>query len=1208
MSSPQAGLKNLHHWDKTLEAYFGDIELIGEIPVTPADIDELGLHLRALLQRSNINEIKEQFARHRYTWMTYMTAVAARNDDRGYWDALGETLGVAGAVLQRAGLGDSFLAAVRQFGLPDFTEAGGYSYVTPIRLHGGIPAYSLPDFFEYILLPAAQTTEYIGMAVDKIIASLLARSTVQLFVDSPARYYLTYGGAPAQHFFQACLKMAQLWQSNGDLSAARTLGLPSYVIRAFRVFMENQTEIKGQLRLRAPRLLLDPYSATELYQLELPAEPVAGDRAAWYYRWEIGIVGVEVNRKLHTERVRVRRIGYDQVTDSRIFPLDVAPANLRIELWAEPPEDEKATAERLGQWTMSLAPTEETPLLAFRPPNGQAIRWGEALPGDLLWLLYPRAAQIQVRGVERCVQVFPELLGDWAEWQIAAWDLSKTESLILNVPNQSKGWPPIAVRGQTQAPRLEQGNQLKNTCITDEIPFYVGEPPWLWLPRLPGSSGVKELDIWLITIASRWAASPNLLRAEPRVLTSWQQHIVVDQDGIRLPIAALLGTEPMGAYILTVEGPHRQRTELRFRIWPSLEVCGWKPYYLPSPQGAQPVELDVCVRADHRVTVQSGAEGISVVPGATPGHYKITAMPEATEAPIFLEAAQPNSEPVRLSVHFAIARLCWMLRLDAGDTEWSTVPIQRPVDVFLQSETARLVLELATEQWPICRLLLINVANSVQPLQETTTLKIHSGQQRVHLPLHEFSDTLRHHHDCAIFMIALAIDDVYLPLLYLNRRLTVDIALLEWMEAGEVRLHWEAQHRLRSRRVCLWSVWQPWFEPREFFIPDNTEVSDLADAPGSGVFTLPEALPHGWYQIVLRTAPQWEPLQPPITPLSERILICDVNPIRRLIELKDLEEAAQTALFDIHFERACIFEALNDGAQRDVEIQWLYDHLNISIPQHILALYHWLSDRVPEMSKAVRLRMYFLEHLERILRNDTPETLRQAYLEYFTKVTIIKPESALLVLRYAQRPDLVSHALRVLIKRNRPEAVQFLFNQVMAGAYSERDVITLLSADPTFGVQTLSSQPKNPVRERLIDGLLIHMDPTLFVKVGYWIHTEAGWGRIEKIYRNGQEALHFAVQQQTPVLDVILRPEHQPENISVDLTNETITFPKATQVYLCTKEGCSGFASQNREQVIYDHNKAAHMGIGPAFRPQPGSWRYRCQPEYLAHPPVNPLT
>ena len=1205
MSPPQASQRSLHHWDKTLEAYFSDIQLVGEIPVTPADIDELGVHLRALLRRSDVNEIKEQFARHRYTWMTYMAAVAARNDDLGYWDALGQTLGVTGAELQRAGLGNAFLTTARALGLSHFAEAGGYRYVTPIRLHGGIPAYSLPDFFEHILLPAAQVPEYADMAVDEIIVSMLARSTVQLWVDSPARYYLTYGGVPAQHFFQACLKMVQLWQSKGDLPAAHTLGLPIYVVRAFRIFMENQTENKGQLRLRAPRLLLDPYSATELYRLELPSEPVAGDRAAWQHYWTITVIEAGDHQQPLIERVRVRRIGYDQVTDGRILPLDTAPANIRVELWVEPPEEEKATAEQLGRWILNLIPNEEPPLLAFRPPNGQAVRWGEALPGDLLWLLYPRDVQIQVHGVERRVQVFPELLGDWSGWQIAAWDLSKADSLTLYQPNQSKRWSPIAVRGRTQAPRFEGGNQCRIIRITDETPFYVGEPPWLWLPRLPSSSGTKELETWSITIISRWAASPTLLNAEPRPLTTWQQHLVTDQDGIRLPIVALLGTEPVGAYTITVDGSHRQHTELRFRIWPNLEVAGWKPYYLPGPAGAQPVELAVYVGAAHRVTVQPGVEGITVAPGPASGHYQITVAPEATEAPIFLEAARSGNEPIRVAVHLAVARLRWMLRLDAGDTEWSTTPIQCPVDALLQSVVARLVLELATEQWPLCRLVLINVADTTQPLQETTTLAVHSGQQRIHLPLHEFADTLRHHQDCAIFMVALAVDDVYLPLLYLNRQLTIEVALLEWTAAGQVRLHWEAQHYLRNRRVCFWSTWQPWLEPLEFIIPDNPETSDLTNAPGSGVFTLPETLPHGWYHIALRTAPAWEPLQPPTPPPTERILLRDVDPLSRLMALKELAKASQNALFDIHFECACIFETLNDLGQRNTEIQWLCSHLHGSVPQHILAFYHWLCVRDTDMSKAVRLRMYAPEHLTSILSNNTPEKLHQAYLEYFTKITLIKPESALLVLRYTQRPDLVSHALRVLVKRNRPEAVQFLLEQVLAGAYRERDVVTLLSADANFGLQTLACQPQSPVRDRLIDALLMQIAPSLFVKVGFWVHTEAGWGRIQKIHRDGQEAPHFALQHQTPILEVILRPGHQPEYIFIDLAKGTITFPRVAQVYVCTKEGCTGFASQNQEQVLYDHNRAAHLGIGPAFRSQSGSWRYQRQPEYSAQPPKN---
>ena len=69
------------------------------------------------------------------------------------------------------------------------------------------------------------------------------------------------------------------------------------------------------------------------------------------------------------------------------------------------------------------------------------------------------------------------------------------------------------------------------------------------------------------------------------------------------------------------------------------------------------------------------------------------------------------------------------------------------------------------------------------------------------------------------------------------------------------------------------------------------------------------------------------------------------------------------------------------------------------------------------------------------------------------------------------------------------------------------------------------------MRERLTDALLMHADPSRFVKVGFWVHTEAGWGRIEKIRREGQEAPYFDHQYQTPVLEITLRPSQQPEDI-----------------------------------------------------------------------------
>ena len=167
MLPPISDTMGLSDWERILGSYCSQITLLSEIPVTRVEITQIGHRLRTLMQRSQVTELKRQFARYRCTWIVYMAAVAARNDDRGYWAALGESLGIALTLAQCQSLGASFLDAVSELGLHTFEAAGGYRYVTPIRLHGGIPAYSLPDFFEFLVLPAVQDRKYAGMTPDQ---------------------------------------------------------------------------------------------------------------------------------------------------------------------------------------------------------------------------------------------------------------------------------------------------------------------------------------------------------------------------------------------------------------------------------------------------------------------------------------------------------------------------------------------------------------------------------------------------------------------------------------------------------------------------------------------------------------------------------------------------------------------------------------------------------------------------------------------------------------------------------------------------------------------------------------------------------------------------------------------------------------------------------------------------------------------------------
>ena len=784
--------------DKTLEAYCSHITLLSEIPITRSDVEEIGRHLRALIHRSHVNELRQLFARHRCTWIVFMAAVAARNDDRGYWNALGNFLGVSGQELQQARLGPAFLDAVRSLGLPDFADAGGYTNVTPIRLHGGIPAYSLPDFFEFLVLPAVQDRKYLGKTPAEQIKALLSQSTVTLWVDSPVRNYLSYGGEIAEGFFQSCVTMARKWLGDGDLPSPQVLGLPNYVVNAFRSFMENRLQTKGKKRLRSPRLLLDPFSSIELFRLELPPQPVDADRAAWRHSWKIRMVEDETHylRPLE-ESVRVRRIGYDQTTEPRSVPLELPPGQVRIELWAAAPAEDHPVTEMLGRWTVNLAPPPgQVPLLAFRPPGGQVVQSDEGLPAEVLWLLYPRTAKLSLVGTGRCRQQFADMLGDWADWKIEEWNLTKTESLVVEV--EFSTWP-LTVRSEVQEPRFEGGLLLEATSNVDDIPFYVGGPPKIWFPRSACRSLPEELNTWCVSVCSRWATAPLLPESEPRPISSWATSVLHNDSGIELPLAAILGSRPMGQYVVTIKGPQHLSMERRLRIWPEVALHDWQPYYLPGAQGAETVVFSLTVPPEHHVSVQPGAEGVTVVQGPVAGSYSVSVSQEKVEAPLFLEAPQGGNEPVRLAIHLNVPRLRWKLTTDQTIGEWSTAPIRLPVDRLLQSQASYLTLELGTMQWPAYCLALSDGSTSENSLQESEWHCPQPGQQRQHLPLAEYGETLRHLVECPIFAFTLLINKgtsvVNLPLLYLGRSLDVTAALLEWTDNGITRLHWEAAHR-----------------------------------------------------------------------------------------------------------------------------------------------------------------------------------------------------------------------------------------------------------------------------------------------------------------------------------------------------------------------------------------------------------------------------
>jgi len=66
--------------------------------------------------------------------------------DGDYWSAVHEATGIMDKQLETR-CGRAFLDFLNHHNLPTVVDVGGYKYVTPILLHGGIPDSCLPEYF-----------------------------------------------------------------------------------------------------------------------------------------------------------------------------------------------------------------------------------------------------------------------------------------------------------------------------------------------------------------------------------------------------------------------------------------------------------------------------------------------------------------------------------------------------------------------------------------------------------------------------------------------------------------------------------------------------------------------------------------------------------------------------------------------------------------------------------------------------------------------------------------------------------------------------------------------------------------------------------------------------------------------------------------------------------------------------------------------------
>lgn len=1166
----------LHDWEAFLAPYLSKIELLSEIPLERAAYKELENAIGEFVRHNGLTEATRRLrSEYPAAFVTFLAFKAAFNDERGFW---GEVARTTKQDSQQSFFqpthhwGKEFLEVIgRHPNLRRFAGVTEQEYITPIRLHGGIPAFSLPDFFQYILLPSVEKTPYDGMDDEAALKELLKHYTAQLFVDDVVRHFFTYAGEPAYNFFRKCRHMARLTKNEETLPSPQDLGLRPYVVQIFENFQQYQPQ--PSTRRRKPRLGFDPYIPA--FRLLFPAQPLSLEQAGVRYDARLfnpvtGVVYAERNR------IRPRRQGQDWLIEEVEWLLEEPLQTVQAGLFTQ--SDEKP----LISYSLRILPaTGYPPLLAFRYSDQRQVRLSPSLPAGDLWLFYPAHAELCFEGRARPLEKLNPFAMPWNDWQAAAWDLSQVRLLRLLCNGQDL-CSPIAVSHLLE-PTLSASNLPLCLMAVDEKTLY-DAAPHVCLPIQNPSRPTEELTDWHLRMESRYAASPQgVWEAKADELP-----YTIDNTEAQISLESWLKESPVGTYHLTLSRRGRVVTQLPFRVCAGLQIDGLHPYYLPTEQGAQSVDFTLRLSQNGSLL----AEDESEVKIHSYG-FKVRAAAEVSHVDLRLELPA-SSEPVRLPLRVAIPRLRWALTLEKGTAlEWTNQPISRPLPEILQANLAnshprlRVELPLQETEKPLVELHL-TVPGRETPLQTSDSRLLASNWLEFDLSI--FFDTLRAERGESIFEFQLELLDARrdlnkcLPVLRLARALDIRNCYFEALSGGNWRLHWYEPRPLRYRRVRLWSCWQPWADPVEIPLPDSAQPSHSTDAPGWWMYDIPAefGLPPAEYQAQFVVVSPYEHKLMPSFPPKQTTKIQMLSPELRLQDIQnELAHAVPARAFALHFEKLCIYQTQELGQKKQDEIKWFLKHWREARLLHLEALARWLGEYDSQENQlAFQIHLFHEEMLKRLEEEHYPPEFVQRYLGNILFVHRISPGSVQRVLTLARDPVVILKALQILLKSDAEEARRAFWEFMEQGRFSEADAAALLKNSPDFALHLFRNTPASPLRWRLLRALSNYLDvPEYIVKEGYYVLCDVGWGKLLKI-RGAEQDNFFFPEVEQPTLEVDLL--HWPgQKVEIDLAERRFSLPGRQGINRCACGRFAGLGGRETEALwdkhlsICGHKRAA---------------------------------
>jgi hypothetical protein len=667
-------------------------------------------------------------------------------------------------------------------------------------------------------------------------------------------------------------------------------------------------------------------------------------------------------------------------------------------------------------------------------------------------------------------------------------------------------------------------------------------------------------------------------------------------------------------YTVQLRGPLGRSAAFKLRMLSQFVVCGHEALCLPEPGlGQPPVELLIETAPGDTLECRGqgsvGDEGVAcedtlIERSAEAWEYTLAVPPEVTEVEITVVHPRSHGDPVRVPVHVPIRRLRWMWADEGQDRiarAWTGKAIRLPVEALLQAEAPALLVSLPLPEKGEIQMALRLVDVDDRELMRWDAPKPRGHHRVWRLELAAFLDTIRAS-DSPALRVELLIGG--LPdkhgaqrwhVLTLTRTLSIEDVRMQYQIDGDqvaARLTWREAMRLRHRIVRLWSLWRPWMPVQTVTIPD--------DADGELRFRLPSAeFAPGGYRLQFLTEDPWTPDVDPQRPSEGDPGTLDVAltmPVERLRWLED-ELSESPNPFPLWLERAHIGQAISDQRGSLQDIERCYQNLDGGTVPQILVL-HDLIDTIDDGNQrsALELKMFAAGRIERLLaayaRGDVSRKHLDAYLACLPRSELLPPLTCPLLLAVDDERAQI-YALRQLMRHGNLLGLRTLYTWVQDARISDADAVAIMNLNTEFSIAYLQERWEDTIARRLLDKVArASRDPTQVIKAGLWVHTDVGWGRIDRIEDAHDQQVEDMIRGHDGYcLYVTLRPNIHPEPVVIDLAKMRVTFADPGEIYTCTREGCEGFSSHDYGLITDAHNDAAHDGRSPCFRKEKLSFR-----------------